>query len=60
VTGLRGFRVVALVFWLACAVFIVLGEARDSSGSRADGPPQKPFESFRLPSPKPAYPALSQ
>jgi hypothetical protein len=54
------FRTVALAFWLGCAFVIASGEARSSKGDRANRPAEKPFESFRLPTPKPAYPALGQ
>jgi hypothetical protein len=60
VTLLRGFQVVALAFWLACVVVIAAGEARGSKMRPANTPVQKPFDGFRLPTPKPAYPALSQ
>jgi hypothetical protein len=59
-TLIRGFRALALAFWLACVLVIVTGEARGSKSERADVHVQKPFETFRLPTPKPAYPALSQ
>jgi hypothetical protein len=59
-TLLRGFRALALAFWLVCVLVIVTGEARGSKSDRANIPVQKPFETFRLPTPKPAYPALSQ
>jgi hypothetical protein len=52
--------VFALAFWLACVLVIVSGEARGPKSERANAPAQRPFDGFRLPTPKPAYPALSQ
>jgi hypothetical protein len=59
-TLLRSFRMLALAFWLACVLVIVAGEARGSKSDRANAPVQRPFDDFGLPTPKPAYPALSQ